>query len=101
MGVGQAKNRTRPAVERTIPFGLYVYTIVVAWYVLYGYHPADVAEHRARSPWYGSKTTPSFQDMLVKLRRTIIAARLLPTTQVSSRLTKSPTVHLAWAAVAA
>jgi DDE superfamily endonuclease len=101
LGVGQAENRTRAAVERTIPFGLYVYAITVVWYALYGYHPADVAEHRARSPWYGCKTAPSFQDMLVKLRRTIIAARFIPNHAGQLTDHEITTVRLAWAAAAA
>ncbi|MEU9206762.1 hypothetical protein AB0D27_02085 [Streptomyces sp. NPDC048415] len=40
LGAGQAHNRTRAAVERTVPFGLYGYTITVAWYALHGHHPA-------------------------------------------------------------
>jgi hypothetical protein len=35
LGAGQAHNRTRAAVERTVPFGLYCYTITVAWYALH------------------------------------------------------------------
>jgi hypothetical protein len=79
LGVGHARNRTRAAVERTVPFGLYCYTITVAWYALHGHHPADAAERRERAPWYTSKADPSLSDMIAKLRRTIIAARFLPT----------------------
>ncbi|MEY9988000.1 hypothetical protein ABIE67_010188 [Streptomyces sp. V4I8] len=75
LGVGQARNRTRRAVERTVPFGLAVYTIVVLWYAAHGHHPADIADRRARQPWYATKATPAFSDMVIKLRRTIIAAR--------------------------
>ncbi|WP_324290582.1 transposase [Streptomyces sp. H27-H5] len=75
LGVGQARNRTRRAVERTVPFGLAVYTIVVLWYAAHGHHPADITERRTQQPWYTTKTTPAFSDMVVKLRRTIIAAR--------------------------
>jgi hypothetical protein len=72
---GQARNRTRDAVERTTPFALYCYTIVVIWYTLHGHHPADAADCRERQPWYTSKTEPAFADMAARLRRTIIAAR--------------------------
>jgi DDE superfamily endonuclease len=75
LGVGQARNRTRRAVERTVPFGLAVYTVVVLWYTAHGHHPADIADRRTWQPWYTTKTTPAFSDMVVKLRRTIIAAR--------------------------
>ena len=53
-------------------------TLTIIWYALHGHHPDDVAEHRARAPWYLSKTNPSFADMLAKLRRTIIAAQYQP-----------------------
>ncbi|MFE7330091.1 hypothetical protein ACFU8W_35035 [Streptomyces sp. NPDC057565] len=78
LGTGQAHNRTRHAVERTVPFGLYCYTITVVWYALHGHHPSDAADHRERAPWYTTKTDPSLSDMVAKLRRTIIAARFLP-----------------------
>jgi len=41
-------------------------TLTIAWYAMHGHHPADLAEHRARAPWYQTKTNPSFADMLVK-----------------------------------
>ncbi|WP_327241078.1 IS701 family transposase [Streptomyces sp. NBC_01320] len=69
LGVGQAQNRTRSAVERTVPFGLYCYTITVAWYALHGHHPRDVAERRERAPWYTTKAEPALSDMVAKLRR--------------------------------
>ena len=73
LGVGEARNRTQSAVERTVPFGLLAYTVVIAWYTLTGHHPADTDEHRTRARWYTTKTQPSFEDMTAKLRRTIIA----------------------------
>jgi hypothetical protein len=53
-------------------------SLTIVWYALHGHHPDDVAEHRARAPWYQTKTNPSFADMLAKLRRTIIAAQYHP-----------------------
>ena len=78
LGVGQARNRTENAVRRTVPFGLYCYSVTVIWYTLHGHHPNDAAEHRAARPWYTTKTDPAFSDMLAKLRRVIIAARSIP-----------------------
>ncbi|WP_331462037.1 hypothetical protein [Streptomyces sp. KMM 9044] len=78
LGVGQVRNRTPRAIERTVPFGLYCYTITVIWYTLHGHHPQDAAEHRTRAPWYLTKTHPAFSDMTAKLRRTTIAARFMP-----------------------
>jgi DDE superfamily endonuclease len=39
MGVGQARNRTRRAVERTVPFGLICFSVVTVWYALHGHAP--------------------------------------------------------------
>jgi len=80
LGVGQARNRTENAVRRTVPFGLYCYTITVLWYTLHGHHPNDAADRRERAPWYTTKTEPAFSDILAKLRRVIIATRFLPIT---------------------
>lgn len=96
-GVGQARNRTRRAVERTVPFGLLAQSIVIIWYHLAGHRPAVVAGHRRRAPWYTTKTTPSYADMLAKLRRVLIAAQYRP--EVPHRPTPEEirAVHLAWA----
>jgi DDE superfamily endonuclease len=75
LGVGQARNRLPKAVARTVPFGMLVQTLVIVWYAVSGYHHEDVAARRREQPWYDSKTEPSFEDMLVKLRKTLIAAR--------------------------
>jgi hypothetical protein len=50
LGVGQARNRTRAAVERTVPFGLPCVSLVVCWYATHGQPAKDVAAHRARAP---------------------------------------------------
>jgi DDE superfamily endonuclease len=78
MGVGQARNRVERAVKRTVPFGMLVQSLVIVWYTLHGYHPDDITARRAACPWYDDKTEPAFEDMLAKLRRTIIAARFTP-----------------------
>lgn len=75
MGVGQARNRLPKAVERTVPFGMLVQSLVIVWYALHGYHPDDVTMRRHEQPWYENKTEPSFEDMLTKLRKTLIATR--------------------------
>src|SRR5271166_42389 len=80
LGVGQARNRVRKAVERTVPFGFLVQTLVIVWYALSGYHPDDLASRHAAEPWYDHKTEPAFEDMLAKLRRALIAARFSGTT---------------------
>ena len=80
MGVGQARNRLPKAVERTVPFGMIIQSMVIAWYALYGYDPADVTDRAIAQPWYRTKTEPSFEDMITKLRKTLIATRFTPVT---------------------
>ena len=75
LGAGEARNRVRRAVERTVPFALLVHTLVVLWYARHGHDPADIDDRRAAQPWYRTKTEPAFEDMLIKLRRVLIAAR--------------------------
>jgi hypothetical protein len=101
LGVGQAHHRTRRAVQRGVPFGLYCYTITVVWYALHGHHPQDAAEHRARAPWYLTKTHPAFSDMTANLRRTIIAARFMPIDAGQPTDTEIRAVQEAWAAASA
>src|SRR6186997_3333482 len=98
IGVGEARNRTRRAVERTVPFGLICFSVVTLWYALHGHCVDDVAGHRARARWYTTKTEPSYDDMAVKLRRVIIAARFRGPRpeQVTPQETRA--VLAAWAA---
>ncbi len=79
-GVGQARNRLPRAVERTVPFGMIIQSMVITWYALHGYDPADVTDRAIAQPWYRTKTEPSFEDMILKLRKTIIAARFTTVT---------------------
>jgi hypothetical protein len=98
LGTGQPHNRTRTAVERTIPFQLAVYSLVIIWYTHTGHHPNDVATRRTTAPWYTTKTDPAFEDMIVKLRRVIIATQFLPTHPDQATPQQIRDVHLAWAA---
>lgn len=97
LGVGQARNRTENAVRRTVPFGLYAYSITVLWYTLHGHHPADAADRRENAPWYTTKTEPAFSDMIAKLRHIIIAARFLPISPGQPTDAEIRAVHQAWA----
>jgi DDE superfamily endonuclease len=101
MGIGQARNRVALAVERTVPFSLIAMSLVIVWYALAGHHPDDIIDRRTRQPWYVSKTEPSFEDMIAKLRRTIIAARFLPEQPGQATPEQINAVHLAWASAAA
>jgi hypothetical protein len=71
LGVGEARNRVARAVERTVRFGLFSYSILILWYALYGHADTDADTRRDAAPWYRTKTEPSTLDMLVKLRRQI------------------------------
>jgi hypothetical protein len=77
-------------VQRTVPFGLFCHSILIAWYALHGHDHNDTAQRRASAPWYKTKTEPSTLDMLTKLRRQIIATRFMPT---SPRTSNNPRNH--------
>ncbi len=96
IGVGQAHNRKARAVERTVPFGLACQTLAVCWYATAGHQPADVTEHRARRPWYRTKTNPSTADMLTKLRRVLIATRFQLARPEQPTQAEIQTIRLAW-----
>src|SRR5438094_840246 len=96
-----ARNRVALAVQRTVPFSMIVMSLVIVWYALAGHHPNDITDRRTRQPWYACKTEPSFEDMIAKLRRTIIAARFLPEHPGQATPEQINAVHLAWASAAA
>src|SRR5436190_5840899 len=98
IGVGEARNRTRRAVERTVPFGLICFSVVTIWYALHGHCVDDVARHRTRARWYTTKTEPSYDDMAVKLRRVIIAARFRSPCPEQATPQETRAVLAAWAA---
>ena len=74
-GVGQARTRTKRSVERLVPFGLVCLSLTIIWYAHHGQPAQDLAAHRARAPWYRTKRTVSVADMLVALRRCLLAAQ--------------------------
>lgn len=76
LGVGEARNRVQRAVERTVPFGLAVHTLIVIWYALNGRHESDLARRRTREPWLSAKTTVSFEDMHQALRHEVLDNRI-------------------------
>ena len=47
LGVGEARNRTTKAAERTVPFGLFCHSTLIVWYVLHGHDQDDAAKRRA------------------------------------------------------
>src|SRR6266700_1478212 len=46
LGVGQACNRLEAAVERTVPFGFLVQSLLICWCARSGYDPADIGRRR-------------------------------------------------------
>ena len=101
LGVGQARNRLQRAVERTVPFGFIIYSLVIVWYACYGYHPDDITARRTEQPWYPHKSEPAFEDMLAKLRKTLIAGQITGVTAGQPDPHKYRDYALACAAAAA
>jgi hypothetical protein len=97
-GAGQARNRTRRAVERTIPFELVCFSLAIVWYAQAGQPAADLARRRTLAPWYASKRAVSVADMLAALRRTLIAAQYRATGQLTPTVAETREVQAAWAA---
>jgi hypothetical protein len=92
-GVGQARNRVRRAVERTVPFGFLAQTITIAWYALHGDPDADIDARRRAAPWYRQKATVSYADMLAALRRELIRHEYwaqAPATTSAPQITLTP-----------
>jgi hypothetical protein len=100
-GVGEARNRTHTAVERTVPFGLITQSIITLWYAQHGHHPDIAEQRRHEAPWYRTKTQPAYLDMIIKLRRVLIAARFRQGTPRTPTPQETLEVHQAWAEAAA
>jgi SRSO17 transposase len=101
LGAGEARNRVKKAVERTIPFAMLVSSIVVIWYARHGHDPADIDNRREDQPWYTAKTEPAFEDMLAKLRRVLITARISGGSAAQPTPEEIRAVTAAWTAAAA
>jgi hypothetical protein len=72
--------------------------VVTVWYALHGHCASDVVGHRARARWYTTKTEPSYDDMAIKLRRVIIAARFRSPCPEQATPQETRAVLAAWAA---
>jgi hypothetical protein len=101
LGAGEARTRTRRAVQRTVPFALLVHTLVITWYARHGYHQSDITTRRQAEPWYAGKAEPAFEDMLTKLRRVLIAARISGGSAAQPTPEQILAVQAAWHAAAA
>jgi hypothetical protein len=64
LGFEQPQGWSRPAVERTAPLAMLLYTLVVLWFAREG-HRHYAPPYR---PWHAGKTQASFADMLATLR---------------------------------
>ena len=84
-----------------MPFQLACQAIATVWYASAGHHPADIDAHRARAPWYATKSQPSTADMLAKLRRVLIAAKFRASCPGQPTLEEVPAIRLAWENAAA
>jgi hypothetical protein len=100
-GVGEARNRTPHAVTRTVPFGLITQSLVTIWYALHGDPTTDVTHRRTHAPWYTTKTQPAYQDMITKLRRTLIAAKFRGRSPQRATPTELLAIAAAWDEAAA
>jgi hypothetical protein len=101
LGGGEARNRVRLAVERTVPFTMLVHTLIIIWYTRHGHDPAAIDDRRRQQPWYKTKTEPAFEDMLIKLRRVMITARISRTRTSPPTPEEIQAVLAAWQAAAA
>lgn len=101
LGAGEARNRVRRAVERTVPFAMLVHTLIITWYAQHGHEHCDITARRAAEPWYTAKTEPAFEDMLTKLRRVLICARISGGSATPPEPEQITAVLAAWHAAAA
>lgn len=101
LGAGEARNRARRAVERTVPFALLIHTLIVVWYARHGHHRASITARRHAQPWYPAKTEPAFEDMLTQLRRVLITARISKGSAATPTPEQTKAVLAAWHAAAA
>jgi DDE superfamily endonuclease len=75
-GAGDACNRTRKAVERTVPFAFFIQSLMILWYARARDPAAAVTARRSRCPWYRAKATPAPADMHAALRAALTDARI-------------------------
>ena len=80
-----------------MPFGLICFTVVTLWYALHGHAPTTWSI-TGPARWYTTKTEPSYDDMAVKLRRVIIAARFRNPCPEQATPQETRAVLAAWAA---
>jgi DDE superfamily endonuclease len=89
LGFADPQCQTPRAVQRTAPFALLVYDLVLLWFAEHAH--ATTGPTWAVRPWYRHKTAPSFADMLTALRGTLGPPRFLEPTRPARRPTNAPT----------
>lgn len=65
LGFEEPQGWSRPAVERTAPTAMLLYSLTVLWFASEGHRHYQAPQR----PWYRSKTRASFADMLATLRQ--------------------------------
>jgi DDE superfamily endonuclease len=65
LGLEDPANRLPKAVERTAPFAMFIYSLVVVWFHKTGHRFIRFPNR----PWYSRKQEPAFADLLTTLRR--------------------------------
>jgi len=88
LGFAEPQCQTPRAVQRTAPFALLVYDLVLLWFAEHA-HTATSPAWPVR-PWYRHKAAPSFVDMLASLRGALGPPRFLEPACPTRRPTKSP-----------
>lgn len=96
VGVADARNRKKQAVERTVPFCFYSMSLLVTWFATCGLDTnAIVQERRKNAPWYRTKTNVSTADMLNAARQVITASEFRPIPSSDDRTQEMQIMQLA------
>jgi len=88
LGFADPQCQTPRAVQRTAPFALLVYDLVLLWFAEHAHSPTTPAW--PVRPWYRHKAAPSFVDMLAALRAALGPPRFLEPSCRPPRRTNSP-----------
>lgn len=84
MGFESTRGWCSKTVNRQAPLAMVLVTLVKAWYARCA--PAEPSLLPEPTPWYPSKTRPSFADMLSALRRVLWQHRISPNSTFSTRV---------------
>jgi hypothetical protein len=79
-----------------VPFGLICFSVVTVWYALHG--PRGRYRSSGSGPLVHHEDEPSYDDMTIKLRRVIIAARFRGPCPEQATPQETRAVLAAWAA---